>query len=81
MEHGALFMQQCGLVSHLQTLVLVSCRVFFTAAAKKKRPTFQGQSSFYHAEFKKTLSSFILVHASYTDHCKKICGIMSTTGS
>lgn len=25
MEHGALFMQQCGLVSHLQALILVSC--------------------------------------------------------
>lgn len=43
MEHGAHVMQQCGLVSHLQSLILVSCRVFFTAAAKRKPQNFKGR--------------------------------------
>lgn len=40
--------------------------VGFSQLLPRESPTFQGQSSFYRAEFKKTLSSFVLVCASHT---------------
>lgn len=71
MEHGALSCIACGFVSHLQTLTLVSCQVFFSAAARSKTYIPRGNIVFffYHAEFKQTLSSCISGLASHSDPC------------
>lgn len=57
---------------------------FFSQLLPRERPKFQGQFSFYHAEFKKTLSSFILVRASHANlwqrslWCNKYHSVVNT---